>query len=243
MPHLTVVAPMFNEQGCVVAFCDRVVAVLEDLTSDWTVILIDDHSTDETWALIEEVARVEPRICGYRLDVNHGQFTAIRAGLERCDADWVVVMDGDLQELPEAIPVLYQQAQHGHELVLARKRLRRQPLARRVLAVAYFRTLNVLSRLRHEPGVGNFRLLSRANVDWILAHGVNSWLFGLTGDPARSTAIVDVDHAPRFAGATSYRWSRRINMALEGIACGWFGAPVVSDLPRQHHVIAKTDPN
>ena len=232
---------MFNEQDCVVAFCGRVTAILDDVTSDWAVILVDDHSTDETWALIEKTARVEPRICGYRLDGNHGQFTAIRAGLERCDADWVVVMDGDLQELPEAIPALYQRAQSGHDLVLARKRLRRQPLVRRVLAAAYFRALNVLSRLHHEPGVGNFRLLSRANVDWILEHGVNSWLFGLTGDPTRPKAIVDVDHAPRFAGTTSYRWSRRVNMALEGIACGWFGAPVVSGLPPRHRVIAQTD--
>jgi dolichol-phosphate mannosyltransferase len=150
-------------------------------------------------------------------------------------------MDGDLQELPEAIPELYKVARGGHDLVLARKRIRRQPLIRRFLAASYFRALNTLSRAHHEPRVGNFRMLSRENVRWILARGVHSWLFGLVGDPERPSAIVDVEHAERFAGVTSYRWSRRINMAVEGISCGWFGAPIVSENPPQFSIAERTD--
>ena len=196
------------------AFCGRVTAILDDVTS----------TGPSSWSTT--IRRMRPGRLSRRLRESSPASVAIdsmvitaiyaiRAGLERCDADWVVVMDGDLQELPEAIPALYQRAQSGDDLVLARKRLRRQPLVRRVLAAAYFRALNVLSRLHHEPGVGNFRLLSRANVDWILEHGVNSWLFGLTGDPTRPKAIVDVDYAPRFAGTTSYRWSRRSTWPLK----------------------------
>jgi len=239
MPHLTVVAPLFNEAPCVQPLTRRVQAAVASLTEDWTLHLVDDGSSDETWAQV--AATADPRVIGVRLAANVGQFTAIRAGLSTCDADWVVVMDGDLQEPPEVIPALYAEATAGPDLVLARKERRNQPPTQRALTGAFYWALNRLASERYDPGVGNFRILSRRNVAWVLAHGVDSWLYGLMGDPTLPRAFVDFAHEARLAGETSYRWGRRLHMGWTGLRAALSPGPPVSHAPEAFVIAERTD--
>ena len=241
MPHLTVVAPLFNEAACVQALMTRVSAALEGVTDSWSLHLVDDGSSDETWSLVSAAASDEQRIVGVRLSQNVGQFTAIRAGLSTCDADWVVVMDGDLQEPPESIPALYAAALDGHDLVLARKVARNQPTLQRTLTALFYQTLNALASERYDPGVGNYRILSRRNVAWILEHGVDSWLYGLLGDPALPRTLIDFEHSPRHAGETSYRWGRRLHMAWTGLRAAVSPGPPVANEPPRFTIAERTD--
>ncbi len=241
MPHLTVVVPLFNEAACVDALMSRVAAAVEPLTTDWTLHLVDDGSSDATWSRVVEAARSDPRVVGMRLGQNVGQFTAIRAGLSSCEAEWVVVMDGDLQETPETIPALYAAAMAGHDLVLARKRTRRQPFVQKGLTEVFYRALNLVAAERYDRGVGNFRILSRRNVAWILLHGIDSWLYGLLGDPALPRTFVDFDHDERHAGETSYRWGRRLKMAWTGLRDGLAPGPPMSQQPQRYVIVEHTD--
>ncbi|MDP6943028.1 MAG: glycosyltransferase family 2 protein [Myxococcota bacterium] len=239
MPHLTVVAPLFNEAACVEALMRRVEAAVAPITADWTLHLVDDGSSDATWSML--VANTEPRIVGFRLAANVGQFTAIRAGLSTCDADWVVVMDGDLQEPPESIPALYDAAMAGHDLVLARKVRRNQPATQRMVTGIFYWALNRLATERYDPGVGNFRMLSRRNVAWVLAHGIDSWLYGLMGDPSLPRAFVDFQHDARLAGETSYRWGRRVHMGVTGLRAAVNPGPPVATSPSRFVITERTD--
>jgi glycosyltransferase involved in cell wall biosynthesis len=241
MPRLTVVAPLFNEAACVEALMTRVVSALTPITDDWTVHLVDDGSSDSTWSQVVDAARREPRFVGLRLARNVGQFTAIRAGLSQCDADWVVVIDGDLQEPPESIQALYESAIAGHDLVLARKQRRNQPWLQRGLTEMFYTTLNVVASERYDRGVGNFRMLSRRNVAWIMAHGVDSWLYGLMGDPSLPRTLVDFQHSERRAGETSYRWGRRLKMAWTGLRDGVAPRPPVADSAPRYIIAERTD--
>jgi len=241
MPHLTVVAPLFNEAACVDELMRRVGAAVGPLTADWSLHLVDDGSSDATWSLVRAAAAVEPRIVGLRLASNVGQFTTIRAGLSTCDADWVVVMDADLQEPPEFIPALYEAAVAGHDLVLACKVTRNQPGLQRVLTGVFYRALNLLASERYDPGVGNFRILSRRNVAWILEHGVDSWLYGLLGDPALPRTLVDFEHSARHAGETSYRWGGRLKMGWTGLKDAVNPGPALSLSPPGFEIVERTD--
>ena len=240
MPHLTIVAPLFNEAACVELLAERVTQSLKAITEDWTMHLVDDGSSDETWMKIQGVARHDARIIGLRLARNVGQFTAIRAGLSECDADWVVVIDGDLQEPPESIPALYEAAQSGHDLVLARKLKRKQPWLQKGLTEVFYAALNLIAKERYDRGVGNFRMLSRRNVAWILEHGVNSWLYGLMGDPTLSRALVDFPHAEREAGVTSYRWLGRIKMGWTGLRDGIAPGPPMSTQAKRFEIVERS---
>lgn len=241
MPHLTVVAPLFNEAACVDELMRRVAAAVTPLTADWSLHLVDDGSSDATWSMVVAAARAEPRIVGLRLAANIGQFTTIRAGLQTCDADWVVIMDADLQEPPEFIPALYEAALAGHDLVLARKVTRNQPRLQRTLTRVFYGALNLLASERYDSGVGNFRIVSRRNVAWILEHGVDSWLYGLLGDPSLSRTLIDFEHGARHAGETSYRWGRRLKMAWTGLVAAVAPGPPVSQSPPGFVIAERTD--
>jgi len=241
MPLLTVVAPLFNEAACVEALMTRVAAAVSPITDDWTMHLVDDGSSDTTWSQVVAAAERDPRFVGLRLAQNAGQFAAIRAGLSECDADWVVVIDGDLQEPPESIPALYEAAVTGYDLVLARKQRRNQPWLQKGLTEVFYATLNAVASERYDRGVGNFRMLSRQNVDWIMTHGVNSWLYGLMGDPDLPRTLVDFTHSERHAGETSYRWGRRLKMAWTGLRDGVAPGPPMADSPTPYVIAERTD--
>lgn len=232
MAKLTIVAPLFNEAECVERLMSRVASAVTPLTEEWTMHLVDDGSSDDTWAKICAASKRDPRFIGLRLASNVGQFRAIRAGLSACDADWVVVIDGDLQEPPEKIPALYDKALQGYDLVLARKRARNQPWLQRGLTEVFYTTLNFIAKERYDRGVGNFRLLSRRNVTYVLERGVDSWLYGLMGDPELPRALVDFDHQEREAGRTSYRWLGRVKMGWTGLRDGVApGPPAITQGP------------
>lgn len=241
MPKMTIVAPLFNEAECVDSLMSRVADAVSPLTEDWTMHLVDDGSSDATWSKIVQASERDARFVGLRLAQNVGQFRAIRAGLSTCDAEWVVVIDGDLQEPPELIPALYKAAIKGHDLVLARKRIRKQPKLQKGLTELFYTALNLLAKERYDRGVGNFRILSKRNVAWILEHGVDSWLYGLMGDPKLARSVVDFDHKEREAGQTSYRWLGRIKMGWTGLRDGIAPGPPASSRGPGFEIVERSD--
>src|SRR5207237_9489251 len=106
-------------------------------------VLVDDGSPDGSWQVLRELTTIDSRVCAIRLSRNFGQHAAITAGLAASRGRWVVVMDCDLQDLPEEIPRLYAKALEGYDVVLCRREERRQSLPRRLAASSYFRVHNL----------------------------------------------------------------------------------------------------
>ena len=107
MTHLSIVVPVYNESYIISELVKRIKQNVENITKDFEVIIVDDGSIDQTWELIEIEAKLEYRIKGIKFSKNFGHHYAITAGLHNSTGDWVVVMDGDLQDRPEVIPNLY----------------------------------------------------------------------------------------------------------------------------------------
>ena len=111
MPHISIVAPVYREEGNVAEFCRRVSRAASRITSDFEIILVEDGSGEVSWKVIQEQAAQDSRIKGLKFSRNFGQHYAITAGLDVADGCWTVVMDSDLQDRPEVIPELYAKAQ------------------------------------------------------------------------------------------------------------------------------------
>jgi dolichol-phosphate mannosyltransferase len=111
MTHLSVVVPVFNEESLIGELVKRVKTNAQLISDDFEIILIDDGSQDKTWELIENEANTEKRVKGLKFSRNFGHHYAITAGLHNASGEWVIVMDGDLQDRPEVIPELYQKSQ------------------------------------------------------------------------------------------------------------------------------------
>ena len=218
MAHISVVVPVYRAESCLEELYRRLKAALEPLTADFEIMLVEDCGGDRSWPLIVELAQRDPRVKGIQFSRNFGQHYGITAGLDRCNGDWVVVMDCDLQDRPEEIPRLYAKAQEGHEIVVARRGKRSDPLLKRFSSWLYYSVFSWLADMNYDPQAGNFRILSRKVINNYRNMRERSRFFGSLinwmGFPFTS---VDVQHDERFAGDSSYTFGKLWRLGAETI--------------------------
>jgi len=217
-PHLSVVIPVYRAEHCLDELYQRLKAALESITPDFEIVLIEDCGGDDSWQVIERLAAADPRVRGIQFSRNFGQHYGITAGLDHCHGDWVVVMDCDLQDRPEEIPHLYAKAQQGYDIVLARRGARRDPLLKRVTSWLFYKLFSYLADIEYDAQTGNFRIMSRkvvANFRRIREQlrffgGLVQWM----GFP---TASIEVEHAERHEGKSTYTFAKLWKLAAETI--------------------------
>jgi polyisoprenyl-phosphate glycosyltransferase len=217
MPHLSVVTPVYRAEDCLEELYRRLVATLSGITQDFEIIMVEDCGGDRSWDIIRQLARRDARVKGIQFSRNFGQHYGITAGLDHCDGDWVVVMDCDLQDRPEDIPLLYAKARQGYDVVHALRDRREDALMKRWGSNLYFKLLEYFGDVAYETP-GNFRILSRKVVNNFrqlreqlrYSTGLLHWM----GFP---TAYVDVQQAKRYAGETSYTLAKLWKLAFDVI--------------------------
>jgi glycosyltransferase involved in cell wall biosynthesis len=218
MAHISVVIPVYRAESCLEELYRRLKAALEPLTADFEIMLVEDCGGDRSWPLIVELAQRDPRVKGIQFSRNFGQHYGITAGLDRCNGDWVVVMDCDLQDRPEEIPRLYAKAQEGHEIVVARRGKRSDPLLKRFSSWLYYSVFSWLADMDYDPQAGNFRILSRKVINNYRNMRERSRFFGsLINWMGFPFASIDVQHDERFAGDSSYTFGKLWRLGAETI--------------------------
>ena len=216
MAHLSVVVPVYKAEGCLEELYSRLTSSLNTITADYKIILIEDCGGDRSWEIICELSQRDSRVKGFQFSRNFGQHYGISAGLDHCDSDWVVVMDCDLQDSPEEIPRLYAKAQEGYDVVLARRSGRKDSLFKRSSSRIFFRCLNYLADMDYDADVGNFRIVSRQVVECFCNMRERLRFFGgLVDWMGFPTAVVDVEHAERYAGKSTYTFRKLWKLATE----------------------------
>lgn len=219
MPRLTVVVPAYNESAVLVAFHERLSAVLEQLPLPCDVLYVDDGSRDDTWSLMQSLAAVDPRVGTLKLSRNFGKEAALTAGLDHVTADAAVVIDADLQDPPELISQMVEQWQAGYDVVYATRSARAGETGfKRFTAAAFYRTMEVMSDVAVPRDTGDFRLLSRRALDALsqlrerqrFMKGLFAWI------GYRQTSIKYL-RDPRLAGQTKWNYWRLAQLAIEGI--------------------------
>jgi dolichol-phosphate mannosyltransferase len=217
-PHISIVVPVYKAENCLDELYRRLNQALEPLSPDFEIILVEDCGGDHSWQVIERLAAADPRVKGIQFSRNFGQHYGITAGMDYCDGDWVVVMDCDLQDRPEEIPRLYAKAQEGYDIVLARRGQRQDALLKRALSALFYRVFSYLADMDYDGETGNFRIMSRKVVENFrrmreqlrFFGGLVQWL----GFP---TASINVQHAERFEGQSSYTLRKLWKLAAETI--------------------------
>lgn len=215
---VSVVIPTYNAQFCLVPLYERLVKALTPLSINFEIIFIEDCSYDDTWLLIEQLARANSYIRAFKLSRNFGQHAAITAGLTVCRGKYAVVMDCDLQDPPEDIPRLLLRAFEGSDVVMGRRVGRQQSFLRRCMAKAYFGVLAFFSLSKVDGDVGTLSVLSRKVIDAFLQVSdrnrhylmILQWL-------GFSPVFVDYVHGARFAGKSSYSLLSLMRHAFQGV--------------------------
>src|ERR1700736_3686426 len=117
MLKYSIVVPFHNEEENVTQLYDRLKAVMEQIGDSFELVLVDDGSSDRTYKLLEEIAAVDSRVLVVKLRRNFGQTSALAAGFDHSQGDFILAMDGDLQHDPNEIPNFLEKLEEGYDVV------------------------------------------------------------------------------------------------------------------------------
>jgi glycosyltransferase involved in cell wall biosynthesis len=216
MTHLSVVVPVFNEGFIIVELVKRVKTNLKLITDDFEIILVDDGSEDETWKFIENETKQEKRVKGIKFSRNFGHHYAITAGLHNSTGEWVVVMDGDLQDRPEVIPELYKKSQEGFDVVFVSRQNRPEKLYYRIAQKIFYWTLKSLSGIDFDSRQANFSIINKKVVKAFKDFPENARFYGSTIKwLGFKRSFILADHGTRYSGKPSYTFKKRVKLALD----------------------------
>jgi len=219
MPLLSVVTPVYRAEKILPELYRRLTVALKSITEDYEIVMVEDCGGDASWAVIVGLAARDSRVKGIKLSRNFGQHPAITAGLDYVDGNWVVVMDCDLQDPPEEIPKLYRRAvDGGFDVVIGRRAGRQDSSIKKTGSKAFYKTFSYLSGTRNDGEAANFRILSRKVVDaFRCLRERHRFFIALVDWMGFSTDYIDVEHAPRYEGKTTYNYRKLIRLAVDTI--------------------------
>jgi glycosyltransferase involved in cell wall biosynthesis len=218
-PRLSIVVPIHNEEECIAELGRRLTAVADGLPETAEFVLVDDGSTDDSPALIRELAATDPRFRFLQLSRSFGHQIALTAGLEAARGRAVVTMDGDLQHPPEYIPAFLDRWREGYDVVYGVMEERVVPTRfKSWSAKAFYRILRSMTDVTVAPAAGDFRLVDRRVLDEFLRlrehhrylRGMFSWL---------GYRQIGVDYASpaRFGGESKYTLWMMIGLAADAL--------------------------
>ncbi len=217
--RLSVAIPVHNEESVLPELLTRVQRVLDGLPpGPHEILFVDDGSTDRSFEILCEAARKDPRIVAISLSRNFGHQAALTAALDHVSGDAIVVMDGDLQDVPEVVPEFVEKFREGYDVVYAQRVRRKEPLPLRLCYFVFYRMMASLSDIRLPLDSGDFGLMSRRVVDHVrrmpehhrYLRGMRSWVgFRQIGIP--------VERAERHSGRSKYGVMRLMKLAFDGI--------------------------
>ncbi len=216
----SVVVPVYNEELVIRETYKRLKAVMDKLGRTYEIIFVNDGSRDATVQLANEICDNDPHVKFLNFSRNFGHQLAITAGMDYSCGDAIVVIDADLQDPPEVIPLMLQKWDEGFDVVYG-KRIKRtgDSLFKRITAKIFYRFLRSMTEVDIPVDTGDFRLIDRKVCEALkkvnersrYIRGIISWLgFKQTG--------VEFEREKRFAGETKYPLKKMIRFAFDAIA-------------------------
>lgn len=220
-----VVVPCYQEEATLPQTVPVILDFFRKLVADplnrlvaFRLILVDDGSTDRTWAIIEALSSQHDEIEGVMLSRNCGHQAAMLAGLSLADADVVITMDADLQDDIAAVRDMIAAFEAGSHLALGVRNDRSADSAgKQGSASAYYRLLSLLG-IRIIENHADFRLMSRSALNALKQYReVNLFLRGLIPTLGFPVTLVPYKRQARNAGETKYTLRKMLRLAIDGV--------------------------
>ena len=214
------VVPIYNDEEVIAELHRRLRPVMEQITADYEIILVDDGSRDRSWEKMLEVRRGNERIKAVRLSLNFGQQSAIAAGLSLTSKELIVLMDSDLQDRPEDIPVLIDALQADPQATMAIAQWEERKDSRMKLAVSrlFQRVSNSITEIHTLPRLGIFRVMKKSVVDELQKFPEKTaTTVSLLYYIGSKYVAVPLKRDARFAGKSGYNISKMLALTFARI--------------------------
>ena len=218
MTGISVVVPLFNEAETIPELYSRLKKALDPLGGTYELVFVDDGSRDASTPNIRALAAGDKAVKLVQLSRNFGLQVAYSAGIDHASGEAVIVMDGDLQDPPELLPVLVSKWKEGYDVVYTVKTKRKENFLKRFAFAAFYRLLNRISTVEMPLDAGSFSLMSRRVADIFkslpeknrLVSGIRAWV-------GFSQAAVRFERDARFSGEPRQTFLRLMRMATDGL--------------------------
>lgn len=217
MSLISIIVPVFNEQGCLQELFRRLEALGGADTFEY--IFVDDGSTDRSREIILGLEASCPRVRHIFFSRNFGHEVASTAGIDHASGEAIVLIDADLQDPPEVIPQLIQRWREGDQVVTAQRRARKgESPWKRATSWLFYRTIRKLSDVDMPADTGDFRLIDRrvANA-FRRCREQSRFVRGLIAWAGFRQSAVQYDRDERYAGTTKYNAFKLIALALDAM--------------------------
>jgi glycosyltransferase involved in cell wall biosynthesis len=216
---LDIVSSALNESSNINNFYAELGRYLNNTRYNWKLLIADNGSTDDTWRVIQELARHNKNISGFRMTKNFGFENAIEAVLRKSDADVSIVMASDLQDHPKYLEILIAQFELGAEHVyqVVEKRPGVGPI-RRINTRIFYALAKKFSRGSVVPNAGDFRLFTRKFREALLQMPESTrFLRAMAMYPGFATVAVEIPRVARTKGKSKTNLVYALTLGIKGI--------------------------
>lgn len=213
---LSIVSPIYGAASLLYELVQEIETAVTKITDDYEIILVEDHSPDDSQIIIREICKTNKHVIGVFHSRNFGQQYAIHTGLSLATGDYIVTMDCDLQDTPALVVDLFNKSQEDYDIVFASRQNRQDGCVKKLGSKMFNRLLGFLTDTMQDETIANFVLYRKKVVDAMLQMGdyrryyplMNHWV-------GFKSCKLPIPHAERTDGkASSYSMRKRIELAL-----------------------------
>jgi dolichol-phosphate mannosyltransferase len=218
-PQISIVIPIYNESEIIHDFHTMLSEVLNGLPNPSQVYYIDDGSTDETSALLEQLAKSDSRVNVLSLSRNFGHQAALTCGLDHAQGEIIIMMDGDGQNPPELIPEMLKLYDAGYDIVIGQRLDSHiESGFKRFTSRIFYQVINRIGNLDITPNAADFRLLSRQVVDALKAMPeYHRFLRGMISWAGFKSVVLPYHPNLRLGGKSKFTFKKMVKLAADAI--------------------------
>jgi glycosyltransferase involved in cell wall biosynthesis len=209
MTRLTVLIPVYNEEGTLLELTERLQKLFKEKAYEGKIIFVNDGSTDDTATFLNQLSEQYDNVKAIHFRLNRGKADALQAGFDAADGDFVITMDGDLQDDPMEIPHLLAKLEEGWDLVSGWKKTRHDPIGKTLPSKFFNKTTSMLSGIKiHDFNCG-LKAYRIEVVKSIQLYGeLHRYIPVLALQAGFRSTEIPVTHHPRTKGKSKYGFSR-----------------------------------
>ncbi|MCL2602916.1 MAG: glycosyltransferase family 2 protein [Defluviitaleaceae bacterium] len=215
----SVIIPAYNEQEVIVESYNRLSSVMRGMDEPYELIFVNDGSRDATAFIIAGFCENDPAVVLLNFSRNFGHMPAISAGMAHARGKSVIVIDADLQDPPEVLPLMAAKWKEGYDVVYGKRSKRKgESVFKKVTAKVFYRLLRSMTNVDLPLDAGEFRLIDRRVCDAVNAlPEKNRYIRGLVSWVGFKQIAVEYERQERFAGVTKYPLRKMISFAMDAI--------------------------
>lgn len=217
-PHISFVSPVYKAENILEKLVIEIEKVMKIIDEPFEVILVDDRSPDNGWAVMKNLAKEYESVKSIRLSKNFGQHPAIMAGLSQAKGEYIVVLDCDLQDQPKEFIKLYAKIKEGFDVVLAKRKLRQDSFLKKMSSKIFSKVYGFFTDTTYDNEIANYGVYHKKVISSILEVSDYIKFFPLFVKFVgyKSTSVI-VEHSQRDEGESSYSLMTLLSLAFNTV--------------------------